>query len=90
VIDPDLQVQQSVRLLFETFRRTGSAMATVKHFADQELQFPRRVHTGPNKGDVVWAGFEHSRVLRILHIRDTRERSFMEGHILGGRWKATG
>lgn len=67
VIDPDQQVQQSVRLLFETFRRTGSAMATVKHFADQELQFPRRVHTGPNKGDVVWAGLEHSRVLRILH-----------------------
>src|SRR5881227_2902787 len=26
VIDPDQQVQQSVRLLFETFRRTGSAM----------------------------------------------------------------
>jgi DNA invertase Pin-like site-specific DNA recombinase len=67
VIDPDQQVQQSVRLLFETFRRTGSAMATVKHFAEQELQFPRRVHTGPNKGDVVWAGLEHSRVLRILH-----------------------
>ena len=42
-------------------------MATVKHFVEQELQFPRRVHTGPNKGDVVWAGLEHSRVLRILH-----------------------
>jgi DNA invertase Pin-like site-specific DNA recombinase len=67
VVDPDQQVQQSVRLLFETFRRTGSAMATVKHFAEQELQFPRRVHTGHNKGDVVWAGLEHSRVLRILH-----------------------
>jgi hypothetical protein len=67
VIDPDQQVQQSVRLLFETFRRTGSAMATVKYFGEQGLPFPRRVHTGPNKGDVVWAGLEHSRVLRILH-----------------------
>src|ERR1700678_1936133 len=67
VIDPDQQVQQSVRVLFETFRRTGSAMATVKFFARQGLQFPRRVHTGPNKGDTVWAGLEHSRVLRILH-----------------------
>src|ERR1700678_511779 len=28
VMDPDQQVQQSVRVLFETFRRTGSAMAT--------------------------------------------------------------
>jgi DNA invertase Pin-like site-specific DNA recombinase len=67
VMDPDQQVQQSVRVLFETFRRTGSAMATVKFFAGQGLQFPRRVHTGPNKGDTMWAGLEHSRVLRILH-----------------------
>jgi hypothetical protein len=67
VMDPDQQVQQSVRVLFETFRRTGSAMATVKFFAGQGLQFPRRVHTGLNKGDTVWAGLEHSRVLRILH-----------------------
>jgi DNA invertase Pin-like site-specific DNA recombinase len=67
VLDPDQQVQQSVRALFETFRRTGSAMATVKFFAQQGLQFPRRVHTGLNKGDTVWAGLEHSRVLRILH-----------------------
>jgi DNA invertase Pin-like site-specific DNA recombinase len=67
VMDPDQQVQESVRLLFETFRRTGSAMATVKFFAEQGLQFPRGVHSGPNKGEVVWAGLEHSRVLRILH-----------------------
>ena len=67
VMDPDQQVQQSVRVLFETFQRTGSAMATVKFFAEQGLQFPRHVHTGPNKGDTVWAGLEHSRVLRILH-----------------------
>jgi len=67
VLDPDQHVRQSVHLLFETFRRTGSAMATVKYFAEQGLQFPRRVHTGPNKGDVVWAGLEHSRALRILH-----------------------
>src|SRR5947209_6010874 len=67
ILDPDQQVQQSVRLLFETFRRTASAMATVKYFAEQSLQFPRRVHSGPNKGDVVWAGLEHSRVLCIFY-----------------------
>lgn len=67
VMDPDQQVQQSVRLLFETFRRTGSAMATVKYFAKQRLRFPRQLHSGPNKGEVVWAGLEHSGVLRILH-----------------------
>jgi hypothetical protein len=35
VLDPDQQVQQSVRLLFETLRRTGLAMATVKYFGEQ-------------------------------------------------------
>src|SRR5262244_3419625 len=30
ILDPDQQVQDSLRLLFATFRRTGSAMATVK------------------------------------------------------------
>ena len=67
VLDPDQQVQKSVRMLFETFRRTGSATATIKFFADQGLKFPRRVHSGPNKGEVVWARLEHSRALRILH-----------------------
>ena len=66
VMDPDPQVQQSVRVLFETFRRTGSVMATGKFFAGPGLPFPRRIHTGPNQGDTVWAGLEHSRVLRIL------------------------
>ncbi len=91
VKDPDQQVQQSVRLLFETFRRTGSAMATVKFFAKRGLQFPRRVSAGPNKGDIVWAGLEHSRVLRILHnpryagafvYGRTRTRKTVEGDVV--------
>lgn len=67
VLDPDKQVQQSFRLLFETFRRMGSAMATVKAFRNQGLLFPRRVHSGPHKGDLVWGALGHSQVLRILH-----------------------
>jgi len=67
VLDPDKQVQQCLRLLFETFRSTGSAMATVKAFQRQGLQFPRRVRTGTHKGDLVWAALGHTQVLRILH-----------------------
>ena len=33
VLDPDKQVQDALRCLFDTFRRTGSAMATVRCFA---------------------------------------------------------
>lgn len=66
-LDPDKQVQDALRLLFDTFRRTGSAMATVRTFQRQGLLFPRRVHTGPQKGDLVWGVLGHSQVLRILH-----------------------
>jgi DNA invertase Pin-like site-specific DNA recombinase len=67
VLDPDQQVQQSLRLLFDTFRRTGSAMATVKQFHNQGLTFPRRVVGGPQSGELVWGALGHCQVLRILH-----------------------
>ncbi len=67
VLDPDKQVQQSLRLLFDTFRRTGSAMATVKAFHKQSLMFPRRVRGGPQSGELVWGTLGHCQVLRILH-----------------------
>ena len=44
VFDPDQQVQRAVRLLFETFRRTGSAMRVVHHFKTEGLLWPRRHH----------------------------------------------
>jgi hypothetical protein len=46
VMDPDGQVQTSLRFFFETFRRTGSAMATVKAFRGQAVLFPRRLKKG--------------------------------------------
>jgi DNA invertase Pin-like site-specific DNA recombinase len=41
-LDPDQQIQGAIRTFFETFRRTGSATATVKAFREQQLLFPRR------------------------------------------------
>jgi len=67
ILDPDKQVQQSVRLLFDTFRRTGSAIATVKAFRKEGLLFPRRAPNGPNQGDLLWGSLTHNRVLRVLH-----------------------
>jgi DNA invertase Pin-like site-specific DNA recombinase len=66
-LDPDQQVQATLRLFFETFRRTGSAIATVKAFRHQRLQFPRRAQSGPQRGEVLWDALEHSRALEILH-----------------------
>ena len=65
--DPDQQVQQAIRLLFETFRRTGSAYATMLHFHQEGWRFPRRLRTGLHKGDLIWGELSLSRTLQILH-----------------------
>src|SRR6202522_2327269 len=39
VLDPDQQVQESIRFFFETFRRTASACAVVKAFREKKLLF---------------------------------------------------
>ena len=67
VFDPDQQVQNSVHHFFRTFRRTGSASATVKTFRDQKLLFPRRPRSGPGKGQLVWGPLTHNRARQVLH-----------------------
>jgi DNA invertase Pin-like site-specific DNA recombinase len=66
-LDPDAEVQKALRLVFETFERTGSAMETVRFFLQQGLLFPRRLRIGPNKGDLLWAPPQHARILQVLH-----------------------
>lgn len=66
-LDLDRQVQESIRVFFETFQRTGSALATVKTFRQQGLMFPHRIHKGPNKGELLWKPLLHSRPLWLLH-----------------------
>jgi len=67
VLDPDKQVQESLRFFFDTFNRTGSAMATMKTFHQRSLLFPRRLRKGPQKGNLVWVELTHSRALQVLH-----------------------
>ena len=67
VLDPDAQIRHSITLLFDTFTRTGSATATVKHFRDADLSFPSRLQSGAHKGELRWRKLEHTRVLRVLH-----------------------
>ncbi len=66
-LDPDCQVQQALLLVFQTFRRTGSASATVRAFREQGLQFPRRLYTGPHRGELAWGEPLLCRVLHVLH-----------------------
>jgi DNA invertase Pin-like site-specific DNA recombinase len=67
VLDPDVQVQESIRLLFATFERTGAGCATVKHFTEEQLRFPLRPDSGPHKGEILWQRLGLKRALTILH-----------------------
>jgi DNA invertase Pin-like site-specific DNA recombinase len=67
VLDPDKQVQQAVRLLFETFLRTGVARQVVKYFREQRLLFPRCMRYGPHKDEVVWRDLQLRQVICMLH-----------------------
>jgi DNA invertase Pin-like site-specific DNA recombinase len=66
-LDPDRQIQDTVRLLFDTFRETGSACAVLRRMRTQHIVFPRRITRGIGKGEVLWGELDHSRVLEVLH-----------------------
>jgi DNA invertase Pin-like site-specific DNA recombinase len=66
-LDPNQQVQDTIKLFFATYSRTGSATATCKEFQKKSLSFPRRINTGDNKGEIVWARLQHHLALEILH-----------------------
>jgi DNA invertase Pin-like site-specific DNA recombinase len=66
IIDPDKQVQQSIRLFFDIFQRTGAAFATVKAFAKDDVKFPCRIHIGPDKGQLKWQHLTSGRAQMIL------------------------
>ncbi len=67
VLDPNVQVQATIREVFHRFEHTGSAFTTVRHFHQERLLFPRRVRCGPHQGELVWGEIEHHDVLRVLH-----------------------
>jgi hypothetical protein len=66
VLDPDLSVQESLRHFFETFRRAGSATATVRAFREHGVLFPRRLQSGAQKGELAWGPLLHYRALNVL------------------------
>ena len=67
IMDPDLGVQNALNLFFKTFKRTGSACATVREFNKKNLKIPKRFLNGFRKGELTWNPLTHSRSLRLLH-----------------------
>ena len=65
ILDPDQQVQQSIRWLFDNFRRLGSAIAVIREFHRQGLRFPRRRCAGPTP--LLWGELAYGHAISILH-----------------------
>jgi DNA invertase Pin-like site-specific DNA recombinase len=67
ILDPDQSIRNAIQLLFDTFRQTNSATATVKRFRREGWLFPRRIRRGIGKGDLLWGPLDHCRVVAVLH-----------------------
>jgi DNA invertase Pin-like site-specific DNA recombinase len=89
VLDPDQQVQAALRFLFDTFRRTGSATATVKTFQRQGLLFHGAFTLDRTK--VIWSGpyWDTAKCSVSCITPDTLALSSMEEVILVGPSTAT-
>jgi DNA invertase Pin-like site-specific DNA recombinase len=66
VLDPDEQVQQAIRLVFDLFDELGSAGAVARHFATHKLLFPTRKCGGERHGELTWRPLSRDRVLVVL------------------------
>lgn len=67
VPDPDERVRDSVKHLFATFDRTGSAYAVVREFRQKGLLFPGRGRGASPSKPAYWIPLDHHRVLEVLH-----------------------
>jgi DNA invertase Pin-like site-specific DNA recombinase len=65
-MNPDEQVQSSVRLVFDLYERLGTVTGVLRHFVRNGIQLPFRVHTGPNKGRMEWRRPSQSTIKNML------------------------
>jgi DNA invertase Pin-like site-specific DNA recombinase len=64
VLDPDLQVRETIAYFFETFSRVGSASQAVKVFKNEGLRFPSRMR---NEKLITFQPLTASTALRTLN-----------------------
>jgi DNA invertase Pin-like site-specific DNA recombinase len=64
VVDPDTEVQATIRDLFAAFAACGSAYGVVAAFAGR--RFPLRAYGGVWAGQLRWGRLSHARVLGVL------------------------
>jgi DNA invertase Pin-like site-specific DNA recombinase len=53
-LDPDEQVQATIRLVFSIFERRGSLNGVLSYLVAHDVQLPYRIRSGPAKGELEW------------------------------------
>lgn len=66
ILDIDEEVRGTVRLLFSTFRKIGTAHGVAREFTKNHLKFPKRAYGGIWKGKLIWGNLTTSRTLQVL------------------------
>lgn len=65
--DPDEQAQETVRLVFDLFKRYGTTNGVLRHLAQNGIQLPNRVRFGVNKGELEWSRPNRVTLGNMLH-----------------------
>jgi DNA invertase Pin-like site-specific DNA recombinase len=65
--DPNERVRGAIQLVFDIFKKEGSAYRTVKYFTVNQLLFPKRDYRGFSAAHLYWGRLTCGRVLNILH-----------------------
>jgi DNA invertase Pin-like site-specific DNA recombinase len=65
--DPDAEVQDAGRLVFDLCEPWGSALAVVKQCTTHHRRFPNRLWGQRHEGELVWEPWRHGGVLAVLH-----------------------
>lgn len=67
VIDPDAQVQEVVKMVFEQFERLGSINALLRWMVSHDIKMPVRPHFGSDRGELTWRRPNRVTLCNMLH-----------------------
>ncbi|TWT97417.1 recombinase family protein [Neorhodopirellula pilleata] len=67
VIDPDAQVQEVVKMVFDQFVRLGSINALLRWMVSHDIKVPVRPHFGSDRGELTWRPPNRVTLCNMLH-----------------------
>jgi DNA invertase Pin-like site-specific DNA recombinase len=63
---PDQEIQTAIKLVFKQFEQRGSARAVLLYCRQHNLELPRCIQSGPDKGQIKWVKASYQAIYRIL------------------------